>query len=693
MLRRFHFIPAGLACIAILTTFLLPSCGDSQNGSNLLGSLFEKISGYSFPSKDTPVAVPAPGSFVTEVLQPEALKAVEKQGFRLSDLFAKARFGNLPAQPYASVLELSQKNDWYLAVVQHLEREIDAHSKTDNFNIRADDDRNRLFDKRWFRSADARFELIGLVNRIDQRDFSAAAGGTDCGEVRLVYRLSYDKTQKKSGFSRLPVTFNMVFEVPRSSTPSPGEADDNCAGAANRWRVPDDVGNPSGNGAAFVDWLIKSPLASGKLKFKQLELNLQVSRIVASNKPDFGGAATYFLMIFAPDTQGKFVPTRLRNTINADAIAANTALREELKQEIKSQVHRIDSGVYAIPEKFLAFKSVSRTTHGLNRLANMPFGQVFSTSEFNDVNYGDPKLKLINSPQALLRRLDDGTCAGCHQGDSVAGFHLLGFDHEDSMHPLNTLRVGYSPHFRSEMERRSRELASLARGVASEPRRPFSFQSHATLPAKAGHRCVPTGSERFLKPAAAAELSCGQSSALSCQVLEDNDNLTFEIGTCVNKVPAAGDPCIKSNLKTNFANFDKDSMSNTTFQCNGSDPNSSYVCLQPEQGVPGGLCYRRCVSGTIANNPERELCAYNGGAAFDSCAASGDFSTCLMNGISRGLRQACDETTPCREDYICQSFFGIDAGAKKITRPSDQRGYCVPTYFIFQMRLDGHPVP
>jgi hypothetical protein len=69
MLRRVHFIPVGLLFIVFLTTFLLPSCGDSQNGSNLLGSLFEKISGYSFPSKDTPVAVPDPGSVVTDVLQ------------------------------------------------------------------------------------------------------------------------------------------------------------------------------------------------------------------------------------------------------------------------------------------------------------------------------------------------------------------------------------------------------------------------------------------------------------------------------------------------------------------------------------------------------------------------------------------------------------------------------------------------
>src|SRR5262249_38092732 len=47
---------------------------------------------------------------------------------------------------------------------------------------------HRLFDARWLRAPWARFELVGIVNRLDRKPF---VGG--CGDVRLVYRLAYEK--------------------------------------------------------------------------------------------------------------------------------------------------------------------------------------------------------------------------------------------------------------------------------------------------------------------------------------------------------------------------------------------------------------------------------------------------------------------------------------------------------------------
>ena len=106
-------------------------------------------------------------------------------------------------------------------------------------------------------------------------------------------------------------------------------------------------------------------------------------------------------------------------------------------------------------------------------------------------------------------------------------------------------------------------------------------------------------------------------------------------------------------------------------------------------GTPGGLCYRSCGSGDTARN-EHEVCAYNGGASFDTCAASGNFASCIQGSIRRGLRTACDENIPCRDDYICQRFFEVeDDGVHAV---ADQRGFCVPTYFLYQVRIDGHPV-
>ena len=50
----------------------------------------------------------------------------------------------------------------------------------------------------------------------------------------------------------------------------------------------------------------------------------------------------------------------------------------------------------------------------------------------------------------------------------------------------------------------------------------------------------------------------------------------------------------------------------------------------------------------------------------------------------------------CREDYICQALpyqlKGVDTEKGKAIVDAGV-GFCTPTYFVFQLRLDGHPIP
>ncbi len=115
----------------------------------------------------------------------------------------------------------------------------------------------------------------------------------------------------------------------------------------------------------------------------------------------------------------------------------------------------------------------------------------------------------------------------------------------------------------------------------------------------------------------------------------------------------------------------------------GRPPNR---CLPPRLGVPGGLADRACVPGEAGPAPGA-ICALGGGRAFDLCAESGDFSACLADAASRAERQACGHGALCREDYVCQSLPPELAGGK------GGAGFCTPTYFLFQMRVDGHPSP
>ncbi|MBX3263164.1 MAG: hypothetical protein KF782_26050 [Labilithrix sp.] len=44
------------------------------------------------------------------------------------------------------------------------------------------------------------------------------------------------------------------------------------------------------------------------------------------------------------------------------------------------------------------------------------------------------------------------------------------------------------------------------------------------------------------------------------------------------------------------------------------------------------------------------------------------------------LRAACNVAVPCRDDYVCAYVPGAPEGT----------GACMPPYFIFQARVDGH---
>lgn len=65
---------------------------------------------------------------------------------------------------------------------------------------------------------------------------------------------------------------------------------------------------------------------------------------------------------------------------------------------------------------------------------------------------------------------------------------------------------------------------------------------------------------------------------------------------------------------------------------------------------------------------------------FNACVARKEpFSRCITEHVRPAALAACSTDTPCRDDYVC-------AG-----RPD--AGTCLPPYFVFQLRVDGHPAP
>jgi len=99
---------------------------------------------------------------------------------------------------------------------------------------------------------------------------------------------------------------------------------------------------------------------------------------------------------------------------------------------------------------------------------------------------------------------------------------------------------------------------------------------------------------------------------------------------------------------------------------------ASCVCDDNKVGFPDGMCTAACDStNTCGAIPQL--------VGFNACIAkSVSFEDCIKQNSAAAAVQSCDEGHPCRDDYIC-------------ARSASGAGACMPPYFLFQLRVDGHP--
>ncbi len=622
---------------------------------------------------------------------------LEGRGFRL---------GTILDQSDAQTTErLSELSPAFRTLRGHISRDMDALKSEMKANGRDLQQKvlwnvGRSFNPDWLRSPHAQFQLVGVINRQDRADFAELTRPREsCGEVRFIYRLSYRTTRgwlssltggAKPSASRMPFNLNVVYERPRS-------AFQNCAVAARTALPQRDFTRRE----EFLDWLISGMLDRSALRLKQIEVNAQIARLPSEMEPELGGQAIYLMRIFKPvSTGGKFdlIPQLLENTPDVERIKQDSALQRDLISYIRSNIPAIDLGVYQIPEKFLATKALTYSTFGSARLANHPFSALLKPEELGRLPF--QKTKLVRSPRGVIARLDNGTCMGCHQSGATAGFHFFGLDDEKAS-PHNRVKQGHSAHYYAESKRREAYITALSMGREPIRFRPLSAAPSATWdgngpvyqPANLANACI--------MPASASHLSSAWNcrAGTVCTSIAENGRLSVEFGQCIPERRiniSAGLACLAGRIKTASKPFnDVINLSDARRPSQGL-VSAKHSCLEPRLGVPGGLNYRRCQPHDLAfdrfanGNVPDEICGMGGGAAFDQCAATGDFTSCLDMSIVRQNRQICGKDRFCREDYACQALPDDLPGSSSVKK---DWGYCSPTYFLFQMRLDGHPDP
>ena len=305
------------------------------------------------------------------------------------------------------------------------------------------------------------------------------------------------------------------------------------------------------------------------------------------------------------------------------------------------------------------------TPRGLTRRANRPFRQLFSPQLFSDLDL--KRYKRISSAEALIRRLDDLSCQGCHQSRSIAGFHLIGED-DGNAAPGNAAHVARSPHLVAELTRRQALVAAVARAAPLQTAKPFPLMFDRPFaersdnePGGLGARCG-TGDVGFATWTCAPGYQC---------VSLDGAIDDRAVGTCTPAgAMTTGGPCEIGPIRAH-ANAHRDRIKSQQMLPCADDG----ACNTNRVGFPLGMCATSC------ENPAQDVAC--GSIAlltpFNNCLAKGTpFPLCLSQHVAPAGLRACSESTPCRDDYIC-------------SRTSSGRGACIPPYFLFQLRVDGHP--
>ncbi|WP_183246575.1 hypothetical protein [Bradyrhizobium sp. cir1] len=339
----------------------------------------------------------------------------------------------------------------------------------------------QLFDRAVLKSPNTRFVLAGIVNRMDR----AYVSEESCGEIRLIYRLTrFDAGPDGTKTAvRLPMTFNLVLKARDERQIAPNGMPVTCAEVARRWLDNGDWQGLIGTGFYPHDAMLD-----------RIETNIQISIAPKSALHDF--RSDYLLKVFKYNATTKtFEESTLENQIDRDRILADNDLRRDFKEWLLApeNLREFDRGTVLIPEKFLARAAVVPTPAGLDASALQPeFGMMQGEGKgegkdnpvFTDNDVvgalkraaarGD--LQNVRSVAGFQRRLNDVTCAGCHQTRGIGGFHFPGVDWLADR-PSNSTIVPASPHFVGDQLRRRDILAAFAagknpdfsRGFASRP--------------------------------------------------------------------------------------------------------------------------------------------------------------------------------------------------------------------------------
>ena len=432
----------------------------------------------------------------TAIIEPFALRELDHGRFGLARILAPSRAADTPINGDA-LFALPSMVPVRKALDDDYDRYVEHHKATlPNESIGVGTDfAFQLFDRALLYSADARFVLSGIVNRMDR----AYVPGPDCGEIRLLYRLTQPNKAEigeNAVSPRLPMTLNVILKARGEHAVDAEGKPLTCAEIARRWLAAGDL---TETGVALADKLTArggplETIAPGDVF--RIETNMQIAHAPKSAVRDF--RTDYMMKVFDFDAMSAaFEEATLENQIDRDRLLTDDSFRRDFKAWLLEPEHfaELDRGTILIPDRFLSKVAIAPTPIGfapsnLQPAFGLVQGQdggdkpVFTEDDVVTALRQAAELGIapqnILSPAGFERRLNDIGCAGCHQNRGIGGFHFPGVDWMAAK-PSNSTVVPASPHFFGDQVRRRDILTSF-----SEDRKPDFSRGFASRPQTRG---------------------------------------------------------------------------------------------------------------------------------------------------------------------------------------------------------------
>ena len=503
-------------------------------------------------------------------------------------------------------------------------------------------------DMRWLKTDAARFRLVGVVNRLDRRDFHALRGETRLrrGALHLPARLqlrSDGKRQRSPRACRSTSTPSSTRRrTPMAAAPaSPG------AGRRSSTRTSTPAGWPAGRSTRR------------ELTFKQLELNAQVVRFPSGQEPEFGGQAAYLMRIFGIDGDSDH-----RNA--AGEHARRCAARRRCRAEGRARrlcratmSRRSTPASTRSPTSSWRSKVISFSTFGSARLANHPFTPLFKPRRFR-------RRSTIRAAQA---------CALAGSADRTAGQrHLPGLPpvRLDGRLPFHRPRRRRRPRrstasrsasrriFHAELPRRAAYLEAVVRDERAEPFPAAVLRAAGQLGRRRGR--LRAGRHRHALHHAGR---CRASSATTGSAARARSARRWrrrpDDRPAARAMPAAegqrGDVFRPSLPDRRDRHQHRASPTTTRIQDHRPVRAPSPRRFRAPT-IPAGRRASACRAASPIAQLQRqgpqpsptsrpgkpmphEICGLVGGKKFDICVATGNFDQCLGGAVNRGNRPAC----------------------------------------------------